>query len=67
VIYGQAGLARDAARMWQRALDTNPAIEAAALNLSQVLPAAEARAVLERYLQFNPGSKAARARLSALE
>ena len=66
VLYGHAGRARDAARMWQRALETNPAIEAAALNLSQVLPAVEARAVLERYLQFNPGSKAARARLSAL-
>ena len=53
-------------RLWQRALETNPAIEAAALNLCKVLQPAEARVVLERYLAFNPGSRAVRARLSAL-
>jgi hypothetical protein len=66
-IYGQAGRERDAVALWKRALDTNPALEGAALNLSHVLPAAEARSVLERYLTFNPGSNAVRARLAALE
>lgn len=61
-----AGRVADAAALWKRALETNPAIEGAALNLSQVLPAADARAVLERYLAFNPGSTAVRERLAHL-
>ena len=65
-LYAQAGRREDAVKLWRRALDANPAIWGAVLNLSQVLPAAEARAALERYLSFNPGSKAARARLAAL-
>jgi hypothetical protein len=65
-IYGSAGRANDAASLWKRALDTNPALEGAALNLSRVLPRAGARAVLERYLSFNPGSAAVRERLEAL-
>jgi hypothetical protein len=63
---GQAGRTREAAALWQRALETNPALEGAALNLSRVLPPADARAALERYLSFNPGSKAVRARLAEL-
>jgi tetratricopeptide (TPR) repeat protein len=66
VLHAKAGRPAEAAKLWQRSLDANPAIEGVALNLSQVLPIAEARAVLERYLAFNPGSTAARARLAAL-
>jgi tetratricopeptide (TPR) repeat protein len=66
VIYAQAGRQEEAAELWQRSLDANPAIEGVALNLSQVLPVAKARAALERYLEFNPGSTAVRARLAAL-
>ena len=65
-LHAQAGRVADAAKLWQRALETNPAIEGAALNLSQVLTAADARAVLERYLEFNPGSTAVRTRLDTL-
>ena len=65
-IYGAAGRTSEAAALWQRALETNPALESAALNLSRVLPRAGARAVVERYLSFNPGSKAARERLESL-
>jgi tetratricopeptide (TPR) repeat protein len=66
VLYAQAGRTEDAARMWKRALETNPAIEGAALNLARVRPPAEGRAILEKYLRFNPGSAAARAALDAL-
>lgn len=65
-LYASAGRVKDAAALWKRALETNPAIEGAALNLSQVLPVADARAVLERYLTFNPGSTAVRDRLARL-
>lgn len=65
-LYGAAGRSGDAIALWKRALETNPALEGAALNLSRVLPPAEARAVLERYLAFNPGSKAIRGRLEEL-
>jgi len=63
VIYAQASRTDEAARLWERALRTNPAIEGAALNLAKIRPAAEARAILQRYLSFNPGSAAARAAL----
>jgi tetratricopeptide (TPR) repeat protein len=65
-LYAEAGRIEDAARMWQRALEVNPAIEGAALNLARIRPAAEARGVLEDYLRFNPGSVAARAALDAI-
>ncbi|MBZ5582431.1 MAG: tetratricopeptide repeat protein [Acidobacteriia bacterium] len=65
-LYAAGGRTQDAARLWRRALETNPAIEGAALNLSQVLPTEQARAVLVQYLGFNPGSRAARSRLAAL-
>jgi Tfp pilus assembly protein PilF len=67
VLYAQSGRADQAARLWERALEANPAIEGAALNLAQIRPPAQARAILERYLQFNPDSSAARKRLVALQ
>ncbi len=65
-LYAQSGRIEDAARMWNRALEANPAIEGAALNLARIRPRAPARAVLKRYLLFNPDSAAARAALDAL-
>ena len=65
-LYAQSGRIEDAARMWNRALEANPAIEGAALNLARIRPRAQARAVLKRYLLFNPDSAAARAALDAL-
>jgi len=65
-LYAEAGRVEDAARMWIRALEVNPAIEGAAMNLARIRPPAEARAILEDYLRFNPGSVAARAALGAI-
>jgi hypothetical protein len=65
-LYAQTGKLGDSAQVWERALDVNPAIEAAALNLARIRAATEARAVLERYLMFNPGSSSARSALRAL-
>ena len=65
-LYAEAGRIEDAARTWKRALEVNPAIEGAALNLARIRPPAEARGVLEEYLRFNPGSLAARAALDAI-
>ena len=56
----------DAAKLWERALVANPAIEEAALNLALTRAPAEARLILQHYLKFNPLSDAARARLSAI-
>lgn len=56
----------EAGRLWQRALETNPALEEAVLNLSRIRPAPEARAVLLRYLELNPVSRNARARLAEI-
>ena len=47
-------------------LAANPAIEEAALNLSQIRPAADAEAIVKRYLELNPASPAALARLAAI-
>ena len=66
VLYAQSNRPEEAAALWKRALQTNPAIEGVALNLAQILPKPEAQAVLERYLIFNPGATAVKARLSAL-
>jgi len=66
IVLARAGRLQDAARLWARALTANPAIEEAALNLARIQPAAEARATLRRYLEFNPLSEAARARLKAI-
>jgi hypothetical protein len=65
-LYAAQSRFQEAARLWERALEANPAIEGAALNLAQVYPAARARPVLERYLQFNPTSMAVRNRLAEL-
>jgi predicted CXXCH cytochrome family protein len=65
-LYARAGRLEEAGHLWERALDTNPAIEEAVLNLAQIRPNAEARAILQRYLEFNPASKAANARIEAL-
>jgi len=65
-LYAKQGKYQEAARLWERALVVNPAIEGAALNLAQVYTAARARAVLKRYLEFNPGSAAVRKRLGEL-
>ena len=65
-LYAQAGRIEDATQVWKRALAVNPATEAAVLNLARIRPRAEARAVVEEYLRFNPGSAAARAALVAL-
>ncbi len=66
VLYASAGRPEEAAKLWERALAANPAIEGAVFNLAQIRPPAEARSLLRRYLEFNPASAAARARLSAL-
>jgi tetratricopeptide (TPR) repeat protein len=60
VLYAQAGRNGEAAALWRRALETNPSLEQPVVNLSRILPPAEARAVIERYLLFNPGSTAVR-------
>ncbi len=66
-LYGSAGRLEDAAKLWRRALETNPAIDEAALNLSQILPVEEAEVVLRRYLEVNPAAPSVRARLSAIQ
>jgi len=65
-LYAQSRRLDDTAALWKRALGVNPAIEGAALNLARIPPPAEARRILGRYLQFNPGSTAARAALDTL-
>lgn len=62
---GQGRMA-EAARLWERALTANPGLEEAVLNLTQIRPVAEARALLRRYLELNPVSQKARARLREL-
>jgi tetratricopeptide (TPR) repeat protein len=66
-IYAKAGKYREAARLWETALEVNPAIEGAALNLAQIYPAGRALAVLNRYLEFNPGSTSVRKRVAELK
>jgi tetratricopeptide (TPR) repeat protein len=65
-LYAQAGRTAEAGHLWERALKANPAIEEAVLNLSQIRAAGEAREILQRYLQVNPVSAKAQARLAAL-
>jgi predicted CXXCH cytochrome family protein len=65
-IYAKAGRTDEAGRLWERALSTNPGIEAAVLNLAQIRPAAEASEILLGYLRLNPGSREAAARLKKL-
>jgi tetratricopeptide (TPR) repeat protein len=63
-LYAGSGRTAEATLLWARALETNPAIEEAALNLAQVLPPSEAQAVLKRYLAVDPASTAVIARLA---
>jgi tetratricopeptide (TPR) repeat protein len=65
-LYATGGRTVEAAALWERALKTNPAIEGAVLNLAQIRPPVEARRILQNYLEFNPGSRAVRKRLSDL-
>ncbi len=62
-LYANAGRLEEAGKLWERALVANPAIEGAVLNLARIRPPAEARAILRRYLEFNPSSVAAKALL----
>ncbi len=55
-LYAQRGRTEEAAKLWKRALDSNPAIEEAVINLTRVLPKEEAKAILNRYRLFNPAS-----------
>ncbi len=66
-LYGSAGRLEDAAKLWRRALETNSAIEEAALNLSQIVSANEAEVILKNYLDVNPGARAVRTRLSDVQ
>ena len=65
-LYAQAGRLMDAGKLWERALDTNPAAEEAVLNLTQILAPDASRRILKRYLEFNPVSRKAQARLDAI-
>lgn len=65
-LYAQSGRLAEAGRLWARALIANPAIEEAVLNLSQIRSTAESKQILERYLELNPVSSKAKARLAAL-
>jgi Cytochrome c554 and c-prime len=66
IFKAQQGYTEEAGQLWDRALATNPAIEAAVLNLSQIRAPAQARLLLIRYLEINPASRAAKARLTLL-
>ena len=60
------GRMSEAGRLWERALATNPAVEEAVLNLTQIRSAEESLTLLRRYLDLNPVSRKARARLADL-
>ena len=47
-LYGSAGRLKEAADLWQRALEVNPGIEQSVLNLAEVRPPDEARSILRR-------------------
>jgi hypothetical protein len=66
-IYAGMGRVADAARLWGRALDANPGLEEAVMNLVQIQTPVQARATLKRYLEFNPASSVARAKLQSLQ
>ena len=65
-LYARAGRVAEAARLWERALEANPGIEEAALNLARISKPEKAKVVLQRYLEFNPGSTAARKAINSL-
>ena len=60
------GRSDEAGRLWERALATNPALEEAVLNLTQIRSVQEARTLLLRYLELNPVSRNARLRLAEI-
>ncbi len=60
------GRLAEAGRLWDRALAANPALEEAVLNLTQIRSARESRILLRRYLEFNPVSRKAAARLAEI-
>lgn len=60
------GRMEEAGRLWERALRVNAGLEEAVLNLAQIRPVEEARALVRKYLELNPVSKKARARLREL-
>ncbi len=66
-LYAQAGRSTDAVHLWERALEANPTIEEAVLNLTLIRPPAESRQILQRYLAINPVSTKAKARLAAID
>lgn len=67
VLRAREGRLGEAAQLWRRALETNPAIEPSALDLAKISPPEEARVILRRYLAFNPDSSAARVQLSSIQ
>lgn len=67
ILRARQGRTGEARRMWERALTVNPALEAAVLNLTQILSIPESRKILQQYLELNPVSRSARARLAAIE
>lgn len=62
-IYAEQGRTAAAAKLWERALEANPAIEEAVTNLARISKPDAARTLLRRYLEFNPASPAARREL----
>jgi hypothetical protein len=65
-LYAKTGRMDDAGRLWEKALEANPATEEAVLNLSQIRPPEIARMILNGYLVLNPVSKRVRERLAAI-
>ena len=57
-LHAAAGREREAIALWRRALEANPAAEEAVVNLAKLLPGAEAKAAIRRYLEWNPVSRA---------
>jgi Cytochrome c554 and c-prime len=60
------GRTLEAGSLWDRALLANPALEEAVLNLTQIRPAKESIALLQKYLAINPVSRKALSRLAEL-
>lgn len=60
------GRTGEAGQLWERALDVNPGLEEAVLNLSQIRPAKVSQVLLRRYLEVNPVSLKVRKRLAEI-
>jgi tetratricopeptide (TPR) repeat protein len=63
-LYAASARVSEAAALWRHALEVNPGIEQAALNLARISPPDEAGRILARYLEIDPDSRAARALLA---